>query len=121
MAKYDRYRGGNRPPIGLLVVLAIFFLSFGGMGHAYVLLGLAAIGALTALLWRPVQVWANRLEQRPVSGELERQVTLLRSQVELLSKQQSQLQDTVRWQEQLLSRSLSNPNGAERTSTPSGR
>jgi hypothetical protein len=98
---------------GHLVTIAALFCIFvgaplAGTGHVLTLLAFVVVAGLGALLWRPIQAWSAQLEARaanPDAAALEQRVQQLQSLVEALAKQQEQVQETVRWQAQLLQRS----------------
>lgn len=97
----------HRPPLFLmfvawLLVVPPLFVT----GQSWELIPLAAIGMLTALFWRPIQLWAGRMEHDaaapPNQAALDRRVTLLEQELASMAREQRQLHDVIHWQEQLL-------------------
>ena len=101
--------------IGLFAMITV-------LGHlGFLLIPLVAIVAFTALLWNPVQAITQRVGRTSdvgdSGGELRKRITALESQLESLSRDHVQLQETVRWQERLLQQTTS----AAGLNPPTGR
>src|SRR5690348_1270988 len=97
----------HRPPLFLMLVAWLLvapplFVT----GQSWELIPLAAIGMLTALFWRPIQLWAGRMEHDaaapPSQTALDRRVALLEHELASMAREQRQLHDVIHWQEQLL-------------------
>lgn len=99
--------------VGIVALIGIFVVGpLVGTHQSLELIPIAAIGATTALFWRPVQALTRRWEQNSpptdVSG-IERRLTAIETQLEESLREQSRLEETVRWQEQLLHRTMGQP------------
>lgn len=97
----------HRPPLFLMLVAWLLVVPpLFATGQSWELVPLAAIGALTALFWRPIQLWAGRMEHDaaapPSQPALDRRVTLLEQELASMAREQRQLHDVIHWQEQLL-------------------
>lgn len=94
--------------VGIVALFCIFIgAPLAGTGHVFTLLAFVVVAGLGALLWRPIQAWSAQLEARAANPDaaLEQRVQQLQGLVEAMGKQQEQLQETIRWQTQLLQRS----------------
>ena len=85
---------------GCLLALAV------AVANAALLIPLAGILGGTALAWRVLGVWGGaRASPTPTdSAGLDQRLQLLADEVEALRTEQTRLQTTLRWQEQLLDR-----------------
>ena len=107
MARRADVQGRKRGGVGGWIIPLIIILVIVANSHATAaLIPIAAIAALTVLLWQPVHAFASRLERgaAPADPALEQRVRALESQIDALMKQQMQLQETLHWQERLLDR-----------------
>jgi hypothetical protein len=98
--------------VGIAALVCIFVAApLVGTGHALDLILLAAVAMVGVVAWRPLQAWAARLEAGPApnDGMLEQRLQRLEALVDAMSKQQMQLQETVRWQAQLLEHASAAP------------
>lgn len=101
------------PIVGIVALFCIFIgAPLAGTGHGVDLIAIAVVAILGFVFWRPLQAWAARLEagQAPVNtAAFEQRLQHLEALLDAMSKQQMQLQETVRWQAQLLEHSKATP------------
>jgi len=97
-------------PTAVVALVCIFVAAPLAMSsHAGELIPMAAIGAATAIFWRPVQAWSRRFEggeQHLSDTTTTRRLAALEHQVEAMRHEQTRLRETVHWQEQLLHQSV---------------
>jgi len=93
--------------VGIVALLCIFVgAPMVGTGTSFALVALIAVLAAAGIGWRAVQAWTGRLQAQPLpeAAALQAQLQHMEALVDALAKGQAQLQETVRWQGQLLQR-----------------
>jgi TolA-binding protein len=99
----------SRPPLATVaIVAAVVVLPLAATGQTWELIPLAFIAALLLLFWRPVRRWTEQpdAEPAPNAAGLTQQMAQLQREVERMALEHRRLAEIVRWQEQLLQRTL---------------
>ena len=103
------------PAVAIVLCWLVALPPLVATGQSWELVPLGAIGALLALFWRPIQVWVGRLEHdapAASSGGTVERLELLEEELRAVRQEQRQLQEVVRWQEQLLQQAPAAVDGA---------